>query len=255
MEYRAMSNFEKSLTRAIEQLLSVSDGERDMYPYIRDLLTHKNFGVCLGAEQLVIDSTLGKSAGIPDIAVYSSKDNKVIKTPDHLVAVFEVKIGDGILKQESKVFEERKKYVQSGTRYFYLLDQCMVSRRNVEHGLLEAPEQFTWEELKALDVFQRCFGVIGRDQLRLEHELAKFIEGRTRFAYRNIDEFGRRQFISTIREVSRNLHEAVSGVVYGRIKGDIESGNELIKEMERSWGERRIDSDWSAKDGSLIVNS
>ena len=247
-----MTKVATTLERIVAQLLAVSAGERDMYPYMRDLLSNKDLGIRLQPEQLVIDSALGKSSGAPDIAVYSSKNGKVVRSPDHLVAVFELKIGDGIFKNEAKVFEEKTKYVQSGTRYFFLIDQEVVSRRHVEHDMDEAPETFTWSELKNPETFQYCFGVIGRDQLRLEVDLERFIEGKTRFAYRNIDEFGRRQFISTIREVSQNLHEAVSGVVYGRIKENVTTANKLIEEMEKTWGSRRIDPEWKTKDAHPI---
>lgn len=246
-----MSKQQKVLSKLIDQLVAVADGERNMYPYLRDLLSHKDLGIGLSADQLVIDSALGGNSGIPDVAVYSTRNGKAIKGPDHLMAVFEVKVDNG-LKNESAVFAEKKKYVQAGTRWFFMLDQHVVSRRYVEHGLEEPPEFFQWSDLRDPDEFLRCFGVISRNALRLEDELERFVEGRTRFAYRNIDAFGRKQFIATIRVVSQSLHAAVDGVVQTRIRQDLASANEMVAKMEETWGERRVDPDWSFKDGHPI---
>jgi len=246
-----MSKQQKVLSKLIDQLVAVADGERNMYPYLRDLLSHKDLGIGLSANQLVIDSALGGNSGIPDVAVYSTRNGKAIKGPDHLMAVFEVKVDNG-LKNESAVFAEKKKYVQAGTRWFFMLDQHVVSRRYVEHGLEEPPEFFQWSDLRDPDEFLRCFGVISRNALRLEDELERFVEGRTRFAYRNIDAFGRKQFIATIRVVSQSLHAAVDGVVQTRIRQDLASANEMVAKMEETWGERRVDPDWSFKDGHPI---
>lgn len=246
-----MSKQEKVLSRLIDQLVSVTDGERNLYPYLRDLLSHKNLGIGLAADQLVIDSTLGGKSGIPDVAVYSTRNGKAIKGPDHLAAVFEVKVANG-LKNESAVFAEKQKYVQAGTRWFFMLDQQVVSRRYVEHSLDEPPVFFDWEDLRNPAEFSKCFGVISRNALRLEDELERFVDGKTRFAYRDIDAFGRRQFIATIRVVSQRLHAAVDGVVQTRIRQDLTSANAMVAKMEDSWGERRVDPDWSFKDGHPI---
>ena len=84
-----MSKQEKLLSNAIDRLLAVDDGERNMYPYLWDLLSHRDLGVALSADQLVIDTSLGGKSGAPDIAVYNTSNGKAIKSPDHLVAGYD----------------------------------------------------------------------------------------------------------------------------------------------------------------------
>lgn len=208
-----------------------------MYPYLRDLLTAKELGVGLATDQVVVDSSLGGHSGAPDLSVYQTKGGRSIKTVDHLAAVVEAKMGGVLAAQEAAIFVEKKKYIQAGTRWFFLVDQAWVVRRCVEYSLDETPELFTWNELRNPDRFKSCFGVISRSALRLEDEIERFVAGKTRFAYRNIEHFGRRQFISTIREVSVQLLEAVEGVVASRITADLDAGLAMVKEMEVKWGE------------------
>lgn len=245
-----MSKADTTLNRLICQLIGVTAGERDMYSYIRDLLTTKGLGVGLATDQVVIDSLLGGNSGAPDLAVYPTKNNRTIKTPDHLVAVFEAKLGGVLNTQEPAIFVEKQKYIQAGTRWFFLLDQSIVVRRNVEYDLKQPPEIFSWSELRNPERFQDCFGVISRNALRLEDEIERFVAGKTRFAYRNIDQFGRKQFISTIREVSQQLLDAVQGVVDSRIAVDLEHGLVLVREMEATWG--KMDQQWKTGNGHPI---
>lgn len=231
-----MTKTEQTLGRIIDQIIGVTAGERDMYPYIRDLLTTKGLGIGLATEQVVVDSSLGRDSGAPDLAIYPTKNNRTMRSPDHLVAAIEAKLGGVLDTQDAAIFVEKQKYIQAGTRWFFLVDQQMVTRRNVEYDLTQAPEVFTWNELRDPNKFLDCFGVIGRNALRLEEELERFVQGKTRFAYRNIDQFGRKQFIATIREVSQQLLDAVQGVVNSRITDDLGSGLSLVKEMEIEWG-------------------
>jgi len=245
-----MTKSEQTLNRIIDQIIGVTAGERDMYPYIRDLLTTKGIGVGLATEQVVVDSSLGGDSGAPDLAVYPTKNNRTVRTPDHLVAVVEAKSGGVLDTQDAAIFIEKQKYIQAGTRWFFLVDQQIVIRRNVEYDLVQTPEIFTWKELRNLDRFQECFGVVGRNALRLEVELERFVEGKTRFAYRNIDQFGRKQFIATIREVSQQLLDAVQGVVDSRITEDLKSGLALVREMETTWG--AMVPEWKVGNGHPI---
>jgi hypothetical protein len=55
-----------SLSKKIAQLLDASS-ERDMYPYVRDLLTTPSFGVRLKPEQIVVDSAISGMQDAPDL--------------------------------------------------------------------------------------------------------------------------------------------------------------------------------------------
>lgn len=60
------------LTKKITHLLNASS-ERDMYPYMRDLLTTNSFGVGLKPEQIVVDSAISGTQDAPDLIVYTTK--------------------------------------------------------------------------------------------------------------------------------------------------------------------------------------
>lgn len=46
---------QRSLEKKIAELKAVTRGERNLYSYIRDLLTRKEFGVELRPDQIVVD--------------------------------------------------------------------------------------------------------------------------------------------------------------------------------------------------------
>ena len=233
---------EETLARIIERVVGVTSGERDMYPHIRDLLTRQQCGINLKADQIQVDTTIGKSAGAPDLAVYATQGGKAHKTAEHLAVVIEAKAGDTIRNHGEGIFEEKRKYIQSGTRYFYLIDQVHVQCRHVQYDVNAAPVNYTWDELKDAQRFQDCFGPIRRKQLALEDELERFRQGDTRYAYRDIAIFGRGKFTSSIRQVSQILQAAVKEVIAQRIRADVTRAHELVAEMEAKWGQ--ADMDW-----------
>ena len=244
---------QEALEAKIKEICNSTAGERDIYPLIRDLLTQNQFGINLIAPQIQVDTSIGKSSGSPDLCIYSTVEGKAVKNPEHLVAVFEAKTGNVLNSQATAIFNEKKKYVQSGTRYLFLLDQTQVLRYHVEYEVDVEPVIFPWDELNEYVKFQECFGVISRKELSFEAELKKFQDGTTRYAYRNIDEFGRNKFIDTIKLVSEKLRAAIEAVIKERVVADIKSAYELIEDMEKKWGERDID--WKKKDGFPIVFS
>jgi len=167
----------------------------------------------------------------------------VFQVFDSLAAVVEAKTGNVLSSQALHIFNDKSKYIQSGTRFFFLIDQRQVLRYNVEHRLEVDPEAFPWDDLKDIHKFRECFGVISKKELSFENELAKFQKGETHSAYRDIDLFGRSKFIATIRLVSEKLRMAVEEVVKARVSKDLKEAYRLIEGMEKEWGERVIN--WS----------
>jgi hypothetical protein len=120
-----------ALSKKIAQLKKVTSGERDMYPYIRDMLTAPEFGIGLRVDQIVVDSAFAGTKNAPDLTVYSTKNEKPLKTPDHALAIFEVKRGSALADSVDEIFQEKKKYVQPGTRFFFFLDQERAMKQDL----------------------------------------------------------------------------------------------------------------------------
>src|SRR5262249_5376046 len=68
------SKAQKLLHKKIGQLLSPAAGERDLYAYVRDLLTTPDFGIGLDVDQVVIDSAVAGGRGAPDLVVYLTRE-------------------------------------------------------------------------------------------------------------------------------------------------------------------------------------
>jgi hypothetical protein len=228
---------QRSLGKKIAEIKAVTRGERDLYPYIRDLLTRKEFGVELRPDQIVVDVAVAGGRDAPDLTVYGTKGGKALKTPDHAVAVFEVKKGSA-LKRDAAIYQEKKKYIQPGTCHFFLMDQERVIRHDLPPRV--ATHEFEIDELTDPETFARCFGVLSPGSLALESQLAAFQANETDFAYQSIDEIGRHHFISTIREVASLLNEAVSSLIDRKVVPDLRAANAEIDRMRADWGEPRF---------------
>src|ERR1700688_387750 len=105
-----------ALARKIAQFRNDNSGERNLYPFIRDLLVNPAFGIGLKSDQVVVDSALAGGRDIPDLTIFSTKGGRAIKTPDHAYAVFEVKRGHDVCDNSAELYEEKKKYIKAGTR-------------------------------------------------------------------------------------------------------------------------------------------
>lgn len=234
--------FHGPLRKKIKELQDVQSGERDMYPYIRDLLVNPKFGLGLRADQVVIDTALAGSKNAPDLRVYATKAGKVLRTGDHMVAVFEVKRGHDLQRTADAIFLEKKKYIQPGTRAFFFIDQGCVMRHQVISG---APQWYTkpWDEFITLHDFTEFFTDISSDRLQLEKQLDLFRLNLTPYAFNSVRELGRGPFIATIRDVSELLGNAVRSLIQTKVVPDLNEANLLIAEMTSRWGEPEYD--WS----------
>src|SRR5580698_320327 len=120
-----------TLARKIAQFQNDTSGERNLYPFIRDLLVSPAFGIGLKSDQVVVDSALAGGRDIPDLTVFSTKNGRAIKTPDHAYAVFEVKRGHDVAENSAEIYAEKKKYIKAGTRWFLILDQQEIHKWDV----------------------------------------------------------------------------------------------------------------------------
>src|SRR6266702_3676370 len=96
-----------ALAKKIAQFRNDTSGERNLYPFVRDLLINPAFGIGLKSDQVVVDSALAGGRDIPDLTIFSTKAGRAIKTPDHAYAVFEVKRGRDVCDNAAGIYEEK----------------------------------------------------------------------------------------------------------------------------------------------------
>lgn len=198
------------------------------------MLVTPAFGICLKSDQVVVDSALAGGRDIPDLTVFSTKAGRPIKTPDHAYAVFEVKRGRDVCDNAAGIYEEKKKYIKAGTRWFFILDQDEVHKWDVMAKTEAAV--FRWEELADPERFGVCFAEVRPEHVALEEQLKAFTDGKTKYAFQSIDELGKHHFTDTIREIAVILSGAVTQLVDTKVVPDLTSANRLLQEMETRWG-------------------
>jgi SAM-dependent methyltransferase len=198
------------------------------------MLTNPAFGIGLRSDQVVVDSALAGGRDIPDLTVFSTKAGRAIKTPDHAYGVFEVKRGQNVCHNAAAIYEEKKKYIKAGTRWFIILDQEEVHKWDVM-AKTEA-SVYNWEDLKVPEQFKLCFAELRPERVALEEQLKDFRDNKTKYAFQSIDELGRHHFIDTIREIAAILSGAVTQLVDTKVIPDLKAANALVKKMEDHWG-------------------
>lgn len=223
-----------ALARKIAQFRNDTSGERNLYPFIRDLLVNSAFGIGLKSDQVVVDSALAGGRDIPDLTIFSTKGGRAIKTPDHAYAVFEVKRGHDVADNSAEIYAEKKKYIKAGTRWFFILDQAEVHKWDVMAKTEAAV--YRWEDLTDPERFGVCFAEVRPSHVALEEQLKDFRDGKTRYAFQSIDELGKHHFTDTIREIASILSGAVTQLVDTKVVPDLTTANGQLQEMETRWG-------------------
>jgi hypothetical protein len=223
-----------ALVRKITQFREDSSGERNLYPLIRDLLVAPAFGIGLKSDQVVVDSAFVGGRDSPDLTVFSTKAGRAIKTPDHAYGVFEVKRGRDVCHDGAGIYEEKKKYIKPGTRWFFILDQEEVHKWDVMAQTNASV--YRWEDLKDQERFSACFAELRPEHVALEEQLKAFKDGKTRYAFQSIDALGKYHFIETVREIASILSVAVTQLVESKVVKDLTTANQLLQEMEARWG-------------------
>lgn len=243
-----------SLRKKIQDITANDADEPDLYGYVRDLLVRPTFGIKAKDKQIVIDSKLDGSLRRPDLVVYRSFGGKALRGPDHAIAVFEVKKDNQVATAPLPILREKRAYVQSGTSWFFLIDQHVVSRVDVSNrqAFRRALDEFRnlsdeisctwdWSALSEPETFTECFGVLSAEHLNLEAELERFRQNQTPFAFLDASGQERSQFGDTVREASELLRDAVQRIVTETAVRDLKSANELTASMAKDYGEASFD--------------
>jgi len=137
------------LQKTINEIKSVTHAERDLYAYIRDLLTNPVLGLNWKRENIVIDSSVG--SGIPDVVVYPNGLNgKPNKAPYNAAIIFEGKTSDQVRQKANLIFNEKKKYIQLATRWMVLFDQTMIRFVGIGSGRWDETYDYDWTLLNPI---------------------------------------------------------------------------------------------------------
>lgn len=237
------------LKKKIDQITANDAGEPDLYSYIRDLLIRRTFGIGAMDGQVVIDSKLNNSRRRPDLVVYRSSNGKPLRGPDYALAVFEIKKDDGVEGNTKGVLREKRSYVQTGTSWFFLIDQRVVTRIDVTDRVAldealssrstlpkEIATTWTWAQLADPDSFAECFEVLSTANLELEAELQRFRRNETPFSFLDASGDGRALFGETVRTAAELLREAVVEIIETRGIPDLVHANEILKPMIADYG-------------------
>lgn len=106
-----------ALAEKISTIKRLRTSEADFHNHLRDLLTQRPFGLGLRPQQIQVDTAnLPGSRRRPDIAVFETQDGQASCTPDHMVAVLELKRSDVLTRSLASVFKEKRDYIQPATR-------------------------------------------------------------------------------------------------------------------------------------------
>ena len=238
------------LRKKIREIVDNNADEPDLYAYVKELLTRASLGLGLQTNQVVVDSKLSASRRRPDLVVYRTLGGKVLRGPDYAAAVFEVKTGDAIETNGKAIAKEKRSYVQSGTRWFFLADQTVVWRIDVSDpvafaGALDARgpvpadllEVWTWSELENPATFLACFGAVSARELDMEKELSAFRLNQTRYAFLDASGEGRSSFGATVRTASETVRQAVEYILLDVGVADLRSALVGLEAMRSEYGE------------------
>lgn len=245
-----------ALRKKIREITGNTADEPDLYAYMKELLTRSSFGLGLQTNQVVVDSKLSNSRKRPDLAVYRTLAGRTLRGPDYAAAVFEVKSDDAIETNGKAIAKEKRAYVQSGTRWFYLVDQKVVWRIDTSNpqafdAALDARgalspnllRTWTWTELENPAAFLTCFSAISADELGLERELAAFRANQTRYAFLDASGERRALFGATVRTASETVRQAVEHILLTVGVTDLERALAALEPMHEDYGEPAYD--WS----------
>ena len=210
------------LQKTINEIKSVTHAERDLYAYIRDLLTNPVLGLNWKRENIVIDSSVG--SGIPDVVVYPNGLNgKPNKAPYNAAIIFEGKTSDQVRQKANLIFNEKKKYIQLATRWMVLFDQTMIRFVGIGSGRWDETYDYDWTDLVEPNKFKEAFDRISSDVFNIAKELELFRKGETEFAWIDVNFIGTDKFLNVIKEISKLLREQIGRLVTKKAVEDIKS--------------------------------
>ena len=227
-----------ALQKLVRGLTTKRAGERDLYPDLKALLTRSHFGIGLQADQIVVDAPSLGGRLAPDLAIFlRAEDGSALRGPDHAYAIIEAKPEHPLGRPASRqrIFDEKRAYVQTGTRWFYLVDQERVLR--YEAPALDTPVEWLWSDLEQPGPLRDCFGVIDAQSTGLVSILSAFRAHGSGHASLNAEGAGRRDFVDTIRACLTVTSEMVRAAIDRLTVPALREANAAVESLASEWGE------------------
>ena len=230
------------LEKLIKAFCDAPGAERNLYDSLKKLLTDPATPSRCDAGGVVIDSPIPGTRCAPDLTLYLMGDKgRPMVTASHVFASIEVKRGNHLARSEASVLAEKWKYITSTTRHFYLIDQKRVIRYQVDPGgEVRNRLSWTWSRLSQDDLFSKAFGPIGSDFARVSSAIEAFKLGVTGFAYVDVDDATRREFIDAVRVAASTIREAVEVVVRDVLIGQVRTARDALDALKDQWGDWKL---------------
>ncbi len=230
------------LVRLIQAFCEAPGAERNLYDSLKKLLTDSASPARCDAASVVIDSPIPGTRCAPDLTLYLLGDNgRPMVTASHVFASIEVKRGNHLAGAEDAVLADKWKYITSTTRHFFLIDQKRVIRYQVAPGGDVLNRQtWTWTKLAQDDAFIKAFSPIGAEFARVANAIEAFKGGHTGFAYVDVDDTTRREFIDAVRVAASTIREAVQVVVRDVLIGQVTIARSALDALKDRWGDWKL---------------
>ncbi len=228
----------RRLATLIRTFCEAPGAERNLYYALKRLLIDGASPCAADAGSIVIDSPIPGTRCAPDLTLYLLGDKaKPILTASHVFAVVEVKPGNRLDRDEQEILREKYKYVTSTTRFLYLVDQTRVVRHQVlPGGAAGARDAWQWSDLEDAKAFDDAFAPLGRDHARVSSAIAAFKLGQTGFAYTQVDEETRREFVDAVRVAAATIREAVLTVTSEVVSSQVAAARAALDSLTPRWG-------------------
>lgn len=223
------------LDKTIDAIMTNQGAERDLYAYIRDLLTSPVLKLGWKRENIVIDSSIG--SGIPDVMIFpNGPGGKPNKASYNAAVIFEGKTQNQVQQKSRAIFEDKKKYIQLATRWMVLFDQSMVKFIGIGSGQWEEEHDYSWSSLKDPETFVRAFGRVSSKAFDIKEELKLFKEGKTKYSWANVELLGTDKFLQIIRETSQLLREQITALISNRAVKDLKEARVEAEALKEKYG-------------------
>ena len=226
------------LAKLIQAFCEAPGAERNLYDSLKKLLTDAASPSRCDVASIVIDSPIPGTRCAPDLTLYLLGENgRTMFTASHVFASIEVKRGNHLADAEEAVLAEKQKYITSTTRHFYLIDQRRVIGYEVHPGgeMLKR-KTWTWARLAQDDVFTEAFFPISAEFARVGNAIEAFKGGQTGFAYVDVTDDTRREFIDAVRVAASTIREAVQVVIRDDLIGQVRTARAALDSLKERWG-------------------
>lgn len=227
------------LKRSIDAFKNAPGAERNLYDLLKQMLCSQAFGAYADPAAVVIDSPIPQTRSAPDLTFYlvDPSTGKPLFSASHVFASIEVKRGDVLSSAEATILLDKSKYVTSTTRFLYIVDQTQVIRFAIIPDSPQVRESWSWSDLEQQETFITCFAPLGRAHANLTNAINAFKRGETGFAYVQLNDENRREFIDAVRVAANTIRTAVTQILADSIVPQVTAALAHLDSLKARWGQ------------------